>query len=199
MPFISEELYQKLPNFNGKIESICIAPYPQANGWRLDSERLKDDFEVVYNVVKTIRSIAANINLPNNAKAPVLIIPLKNADALKDNEKLISTLSKSGDVKFVADQTQIPKGCVMDVSPNGSEIYLYVKDLIDIKKEIERLEKKLNNNKELYDALNKKVSVPDYESKVPENVKKQNKEKLDNYINENKKLGESLENLKKLL
>jgi valyl-tRNA synthetase len=28
MPFISEELYQKLPNFNGKCESITRSPYP---------------------------------------------------------------------------------------------------------------------------------------------------------------------------
>jgi valyl-tRNA synthetase len=28
MPFISEELYQKLPNFAGKVKSITIAPYP---------------------------------------------------------------------------------------------------------------------------------------------------------------------------
>ena len=28
MPFISEELYQKLPNFPGKVKSITIAPYP---------------------------------------------------------------------------------------------------------------------------------------------------------------------------
>lgn len=30
MPFITEELYQKLPSFPGKAKSITIAPYPTA-------------------------------------------------------------------------------------------------------------------------------------------------------------------------
>jgi valyl-tRNA synthetase len=30
MPFISEELYQKLPAFNGKVQSITKADYPRA-------------------------------------------------------------------------------------------------------------------------------------------------------------------------
>jgi valyl-tRNA synthetase len=28
MPFISEELYQKFPSFEGKLDSICVNEYP---------------------------------------------------------------------------------------------------------------------------------------------------------------------------
>jgi valyl-tRNA synthetase len=30
MPFITEELYQKLPRFEGKSETITKAPYPES-------------------------------------------------------------------------------------------------------------------------------------------------------------------------
>ena len=31
MPYISEELYQKLPEFEGKSKTLVIAPYPKEN------------------------------------------------------------------------------------------------------------------------------------------------------------------------
>ncbi len=43
MPFISEELYQKLPNFAGKAKSITIAPYPTPieQQWEGSAEHFK--------------------------------------------------------------------------------------------------------------------------------------------------------------
>lgn len=47
MPFISEELYQKLPNFDGKAKSITISPYPIS---------LEEKFEGVGEYFKNIDS-----------------------------------------------------------------------------------------------------------------------------------------------
>lgn len=149
MPFISEELYQKLPAWSGKAESIVIAPYPTPNNWGLDFKAIDAEFAFVNEVAKTIRSLAASVNLPNNVKPTIYTITSSNADKeiIERNRGFILTLSKGGNVTFhitllnvkvsiVSKKEDIPKGCVMDVSVNNTEVYLNVKDYIDIPKEV---------------------------------------------------------------
>lgn len=67
MPFLTEELYQKLPAFEGKFESLCIASYPvMKNSWdRSDSVTL---FELFQGIVKKCRQLASSVNLPIKVK-----------------------------------------------------------------------------------------------------------------------------------
>jgi len=206
MPFISEELYQKLPDFSGKCESICIAPYPKVNGWKIDIEKTNFEFDLLYGLVKTIRSMGASVNLPNNAKPVAYLLILKSATNISQiesvylqNQEVITTLSKSGKLVFIKSKDEVPKGCIADVSCNCTEVHLSVKDYIDIPKEIERLEKKIAANNGLIDGLQKKMGVSDYETKVPEKVRKENKEKLEGYQTDNTKLSESLTSFKKMI
>lgn len=65
MPFITEELYQRIPH--KKFESICISEFPDAN---LLSEFEDDDsikkINYLINAVKTIRSIKMNLDYKNS-------------------------------------------------------------------------------------------------------------------------------------
>ena len=206
MPFISEELYQKLPVWPGKIESICIAPYPTSNGWNLNAESIEKDFEFVYGVVKTVRSLCSSVNVPNNVKCSVfvnLLATVSNPEHFKKlieaDQELITTLAKSGKISFLSNSAEVPKGCIMDISSNTAEIYVNVSEHINVKGEITRLEKKIEENNKFIENIKKKTSAADYETKVPEKVKTQNAEKLEAYSNDNIKLNEALENFKKLL
>lgn len=66
MPFLSEELFQKLPAFEGKTESICVNEYPKENA-AFDNPAVEADFTAINNISKTIRSLIANVNLPKSA------------------------------------------------------------------------------------------------------------------------------------
>uniref|UniRef100_A0A7N6B0T0 valine--tRNA ligase n=1 Tax=Anabas testudineus TaxID=64144 RepID=A0A7N6B0T0_ANATE len=58
MPFVTEELYQRLPRRQPQCDppSICVTPYP-------DVEEVDCEMEFVMTVVKTIRSLRADYNL----------------------------------------------------------------------------------------------------------------------------------------
>lgn len=205
MPFISEELYQKLPVWPGKSESICIAPYPTGNNWNLNAETIDKEFDFAYSVVKTIRSLCASVNIPNNVKVSVFVNFLQTAEAqnltkvVESEQELIVTLAKSGKVTLINGASAVPKGCVMDIAASTAEIHVNVSEHINIRGEITRLEKKIEDNNKQIENVRKKMSAPGYEEKAKEEVKKQNLEKLENYTNDNKKLNEALENFKKLL
>ena len=80
MPFVSEELYQKLPNFKGKAKSLTIAEFPTI----VDNEQTKDReahfkkieelFEIVNSYASAIRSLASSVNLPPNIRAEAFIL-----------------------------------------------------------------------------------------------------------------------------
>lgn len=61
-----------------------------------------------------------------------------------------------------------------------------------------RLQKKLEQNQKFIENQLKKMNIKDYDTKVPENVRIDNKEKLDGLYLEKSKLEEAIENIKKL-
>lgn len=207
MPFITEELYQKLPQFAGKSESICIAPYPLEHAeWNTNSKEIDSHFEYVMNIVRMIRSMCSSANLPPSAKPQVYLVFLDNSaetlafrTLLQNENELIVTLSKSKKVDVLANKSEVPIGCIQDIVNNMVEVHLYLKEHIKPEDEIKRLTKKIEANNGFMEALKKKMTIKDYDTKVPENVKQLNKEKMDAFIVDNEKLTEALNDMKKLL
>lgn len=71
MPFITEELYQRLPRSNESkrtIPSICIAPYPEEEESKWLNDRIENEVEFVQKIAKEIRSTRSDYNLLNKTK-----------------------------------------------------------------------------------------------------------------------------------
>jgi len=62
--------------------------------------------------------------------------------------------------------------------------FVKVIGLIDIKLEVGRINKRVKQLEDLRLKLNQKMTIPGYETKVPENVRAENTEKLAGYDNE---------------
>uniref|UniRef100_A0A8C2XH34 valine--tRNA ligase n=1 Tax=Cyclopterus lumpus TaxID=8103 RepID=A0A8C2XH34_CYCLU len=70
MPFVSEELYQRLPRRRPQSDppSICVTPYPDTEEFCWHSAEVDRDMEFVMTVIKTIRSLRSDYNM-NKTKA----------------------------------------------------------------------------------------------------------------------------------
>lgn len=101
MPFLTEELYQKLPKTNSKAESITIASYPVENPAFINVE-IENQCADLFSIVKTIRSSMASVNIPPSVKPKVFAVLLekdpKMNELIQTNEKLIVTLAKISEV-----------------------------------------------------------------------------------------------------
>lgn len=73
-----------------------------------------------------------------------------------------------------------------------------VKEHLKLDVEIERLKKKLAENDNFITNLKKKMSIPNYEQKVPAEIRKSNDEKLEEYLIEKTKLEQSLKTLQNI-
>lgn len=71
MPFITEELYQRLPRPEAKrdkIPSICVAPYPELEECRWRNQVIEVEVDFVQKIAKAVRSARSDYNLPNKTK-----------------------------------------------------------------------------------------------------------------------------------
>lgn len=116
--------------------------------------------------------------------------------ALTSQSNDFCTLARSNSLVRYADDATIPSGwCVKVVSENLS-LLLDLNGVIDINEEISRLEREVIRLTPQVESYRKKINIPNYEEKVPENVRILNQEKLTAYESELKTTLEALEGLK---
>jgi len=180
MPFITEELYQRLPS-QSHPKSILLSEYPEFEERYFDPKCL-NQMEVIMNVVQSVRSVISALNIQGRPNIEVVSKDMNEYGLLKENCSLISALGRVGDVK--CRDKHLLDGCIMDLVNSNLSVYLQVKGVIDLNNEIQRLNKKVSQLEDMLKKLEKKTKVKDYRTKVPEDIKAKNKEKQQSITNE---------------
>ncbi len=135
MPFITEELYQRLPGAEFKRESICIEKFPLFEPALFNAD-YESQMELTMSLVQNARSMMATLNIPSKFKPKMEVHcrdPAKMA-FLTSNTSMVSTLAKIGETTVSKDKTMT--GCIMHVVTPAIDIYLQVKGIVDPKKEV---------------------------------------------------------------
>jgi len=177
LPFISEELYQRLPHTAGKAESIVIAPYPlEVIAWKnLQVDELMDLANEVIHGYRAQMS-ALEILPKMNPKAYVRF----SSDVTDRILPCIQILAKVADLtRLPNNETSTPPGCLMDVVNEQCTIFLEVKSLVDVEKQKGKMIKKIEEAKKSIASYEKKMEDPDYLTRVPEDVRELNSTKLE--------------------
>ncbi|KAG0328991.1 hypothetical protein BGZ99_003855 [Dissophora globulifera] len=181
MPFLTEELYQRLPRRDGdKIPTIVKSPFPVNNPSYVDVQA-DADFELVFAVVRGARSLMADYNLTKGGQIYIHGSP-EIAKLLLSEEDGVATLAKgSKSCKVVTDSSAIPEGCASQTIQEGCTVYLLVKGMIDVDAEVQKIEKKLAKVQKAKDDLLKKTQDPTYLTKVKLEIREMNDVKLKDY------------------
>ena len=175
MPFITEELYQSLPNAE---ETIMRASWPKyTNDFQFAEEA--EEMEGVMDVIRSIRNLRAEMNVPPARRTAVyMVTPAENALAFEMARAYLMKLAGAENVIVQQDKNGIPKGAVNAVCAMG-EAFIPLDQLIDIDKEIERVNKEINRMKGEVARAEGKLGNPGFVAKAPEKVINEEKNKLD--------------------
>jgi len=176
MPFITEELWQRLPKIQGEVDSICISNFPQYHEERNNNE-INSEFEEVYSIIKTARQLENTYSITKHKK-PKLTIDAKNNSILtilNNYKNIIATLAYAGECEIRSHIEPI-KGCAVGIPNENSIIYLHIKGMVDKTTEIKNLETKIKKLQEEIKSLSIRMNRIDYYL-VPDEIKEQNKEK----------------------
>ncbi len=147
-----------------------------------------------------VRSTRSDYNLPNKTKTDLYIRVFndkKLAGQLKDFVDVLTTSAYANKVVIAESDSDIPStGCAIVTVSDKCAAHLMLKGTIDPVKEVEKLEKKQGQLKGQLEKLQKAVSIPNYETKVPEDIRKANSEKLSQTETEIARLTDAMASLK---
>jgi valyl-tRNA synthetase len=193
MPFITEEIYGHLINDD---ESIMISKWPVYDK-EMSFPEAEKDIELIMSAIKAVRNIKVEMNVPPTRKTKLIFVTgAVEGKMLSDGAKFFERLAGASEIVVQPDKTGIPQDAVAAVIA-GAEIYIPLEDLVDIQKEIERLEKeKINLESELA-RVNGKLNNQGFISKAPAKVVEEEKAKREKYSQMYDKLLERLKSLKK--
>jgi len=191
MPYVTEELWQRLPRRpNDPTQTICKAPYPRYTT-EFDNEKAEKDYDLVFAVVKAIRSLASEYGIKDKAEVYVLSSDPETFSTLSSQTSSISALVKVLEsLVAVGDDKDIPHGCSANVVSKKCGVYLMVKGRVDVDAEISKAQKKIGKLRDARKRLEKTMGVRDYQTKVKPEVQEVDKRKLADYVAEEKTLEE---------
>lgn len=194
MPFLTEELFQRLPRRSPSAPpSICVTPYPENLG--LYDKDLDTRVKLMQDVVKTVRALKQDYLPPKSRPEVYLKCTTKESlSTLQEFSAVIETLGQSNGVHCVEDGV-VPTGCTMVTVGHSCEVHLLLKGLVDPHKEIERLNTLIAEKQGGQSKLLDITKGVEYE-KVPIEVRDANKEKIEQLRVEIENLQRALEGFK---
>ena len=199
MPFISEELWQRLPKRATETSNTIVkASYPVYEQ-EFDNESAANAYELVLDVTKEARSLLAEYNILKNGKVYVESNHDESFETTtSQKDSIVSMIKAIDEVTVVRKSSEIPEGCVLKAVNPDVNVHLLVKGHIDIEAEIAKVQKKLEKANKSKQNIEQTIGRKDYESKANDQAKEANKVKLENSVAEIEGLEATIENLNRL-
>ena len=178
MPFLTEEIWQKLPH-EGR--SIMRAPWPEVDEKDIDAEA-EAAMTAIMEVIKVTRNLRAELGTPPGKKS-ALLLRVRDAalgDVFAAHTDYFHALASASEVTFLAEDAPDPENVVTGALA-GAAVYLPLAGLIDVEKETVRLTKERDNLEKEIARLSGKLANAGFTSKAPAAVVAAEREKLAGY------------------
>ena len=184
MPFVTEELWQRLPNREHltTVPSIMISAYPSAVPTAFNPV-VEEQMDLIKEMIICARSLRADYNVTSGSVKTNFYYRSDSPEviaAFTTFEMDFCTLAKGNYLKLLNPIGEAPKGCCIRVINDRVTLFIDLSGIIDLDGEINRLGKEKERISSALEQFKRKVSAPGYD-KVPENVKVLNAEKLSSY------------------
>lgn len=193
MPFVTEEIFSKLPTTTG---SIVVASYPEVNAF--SDESAAEGMEVLKEVIRAVRNIRAEVNTPLS-KAVTLLIQANDEKVqafLTANQNYIMRFCNPDEL-VIATELAVPDMAMSQVI-TGATIYLPLANLINLTEEIARLEKELAKLDGEVKRVQGKLANERFVSKAPQAVVDQERAKEADYLEKQQAVAQRIAQLKEL-
>ncbi|MCK8068629.1 valine--tRNA ligase [Cobetia sp. 1CM21F] len=180
MPFISEEIWQRIAPHAGKPvegESIMSQAWPQAEADRIDEQAIRD-IEWLKGIIIAIRNVRGELNL---SPAKPLEVFLQNgaagdAERLEANRLFLSKLARLESITFLAAGDEAPMSAIQRVGE--LEVLVPMAGLIDKEAELKRIDKEHEKQQKVITGLENKLGNEKFVGRAPADVVEKERAKL---------------------
>lgn len=206
MPFVTEEIWQTIKNYNfidgpksaagtqaESAPSIMVAEFPASLPRNKHAEA---DMSIIFDAVSGVRTIRGELNISHSVKLDVTIKTLtKKAEKVITKHKAYLEGLARIEKLVIAEHAERPDHSAISIK-RAMEIYIPIKGILDVKAEIQRLEKDREKIEESLQFLNKKLLNEDFLKRAPKEVVEKEKEKYDDHISMQERIISSIKILK---
>ena len=189
MPFITEEIYQALPNNEG---SIMVSAWPEYTE-ELNFEKEEKSLDRIFALAKEIRALRAQLGAHPTNKTH-LIIETPHGDDFQQGLVFVEKFAFSKETQIV-EKFEGDAKLYSQIVVEGARAFIPTGDLVDKEKETARLNKELAAVEKDIKIISGKLNNAGFMAKAPQAVVEQEKAKLENANNKKAKILESLEAL----
>ena len=178
VPFITEELWQRVAKPEGSPVSIALTRLPDADSGRADPEAASA-MAVVQAIIGAARTVRSERQVHPGAKVAVLLRTDDEAlRALLETERLaIETLVKTESLTVEPSGGERPKGAALSVAADV-EVLVLLRGIVDASKEKTRVEREIGKTEKNIAALEKKLSAKGFAERAPAEVVAEAREQL---------------------
>ncbi len=178
MPFITEEIWQKVAPLAGKQgPSIMLQSYPEADEEKIDVAAEKE-MQWVMEFIAGVRKIRSGMNIAPSKPLPVLLANGSAQDIawLDANESAISFLARTESINWLGEGEEAPESATSLVGE--MKLLVPMAGLIDKEAELARLEKEIGKLEKEVQRIGGKLGNEKFIGKAPEAVVQKEREKL---------------------
>ena len=163
MPFITEEIYTKLP---GAGETIMLSEWPVSRGNVYPEEcRIMEN---MMEMIRSIRNVRAEMQVAPAQKIEINLVA--GAGTAEEYNKLVPSIARligAGSMRVYTDKAQAQKNDIHLICAD-LEAFIPLKSLIDPQKELERVRKEIEKAQADFERAMNKLSNESFTSKAPE-------------------------------
>ncbi|MDR3191522.1 MAG: class I tRNA ligase family protein, partial [Treponema sp.] len=196
LPFVTEEIYGKLPNVQGAGEELLItAPYPEYDEKRADPA-VEGAFAFLQELVRAVRTLRSECTIPPDRKLRVLVRPAADrAETLAANTELVKLLAGIGELETQAAGGGAVPGTgraggndrVDGIRPPGSialvgagfEAFVFVADAADLSALRQKFTREIQRDRGFIQSLEAKLGNGKFLQNAPPELVEGERQKLD--------------------
>jgi len=198
MPFVTEEIWHKLPGTQG---SIMTATFPadrkDSAGIRRE-EKAESEMDLLIELISAVRNIRGEMNISPSLNLPAMVQTKEKGikTTLEQHQDIIINLARLNAFKVNA-SAERPKSSATAVV-GGATIFVPLEGIIDFGKEAQRLEKEIKKLTKELAVVSNKLENDNFLNKAPSDVVEQVKAKHSGLQEKQKKLESHLNKIKEM-
>jgi len=181
-PYVSEEIWSKLPGREGSLQT---ASWPVIETMQKDTEAERE-MTLMIDLVTGIRNIRGEMDiLPTTRLKAFLISDTRVIVTVNRYKALIERLAGLSELSLHSTRSEIELPKTATTTTGGDvKVYVDLDGIVDFKKEIERLDKKCTKLRSEIEKLEKKLNNQNFLQKAPPEIVKEIRARYSKYENE---------------
>lgn len=183
LPFVSEEIYAKLPECSRLgaehlFKDLITADYPEWDSCRV-CEEAANKFAALQEIVKKIRTLRTECGIEAQVKlrTHLYVDPCSPASAATQYSEVIMMLAGLSELTFLASANEKPEQSIGTVG-TGFEAFILAGESLDIDKIIARFDKELLKEETYVAKIEKKLQDKNFIENAPSDIVQKERESI---------------------